>query len=76
MIWKGVRVLLNKRLADAIVVVVTIVWFINFLAPLFPGIEYQSDPTIHAVFMAVVGGTLALRRNGSDKSGGSNGSKG
>lgn len=67
--------LLNKRLADAIVVVVTIVWFINFLAPLFPGIEYKSDPTIHAVFMAVVGGTLALRRNGSDKSGGSNGSK-
>ena len=67
--------LLNKRLADVIVVVVTIVWFINFLAPLFPGIEYKSDPTIHAVFMAVVGGTLALRRNGSDKSGGSNGSK-
>ncbi len=68
--------LLNKRLADAIVVIVTIVWFINFLAPLFPGIEYKSDPTIHAVFMAVVGGTLALRRNGSDKSsGGSNGSK-
>lgn len=47
-------------LANAIVVVVTLVWAGNFLASVFlPG--YSSDSSLNFVFMTIVGGALALR---------------
>ena len=54
-------------LANAIVVVVTLVWAGNFLASVFlPG--YASDSSLNFVFMTIVGGALALR-GGSDGGG-------
>lgn len=50
-----------------VVIVVTGVWALNFLAGLVPQLHYSTDPTIHAVFMAIVGGAIAL---GKDKNGG------
>lgn len=56
--------MLNERLANVIIGVVTVVWAVNFGAGLVvPG--YKPDQTVHAVFMAIVGGTFALKgRNG------------
>lgn len=60
--------MLPKPLATAIVVVVTLVWAGNFIAPfLVPA--YRADPLIHTAFMAVVGAAFALSRrpkNGND----------
>jgi hypothetical protein len=47
-------------LANAIIVLVSLVWAGNFLASVFlPG--YEPDATINFVFMTIVGGALALR---------------
>lgn len=47
-------------LANAIIVLVSLVWAGNFLASVFlPG--YTPDATINFVFMTIVGGALALR---------------
>ena len=60
------------KLRAWIVVSVLFVWVMNFIASLIPVFQYASDPAIHAVFMAVVGGTIALgvkdKKNGDDKS--------
>lgn len=60
--------MLPKPLANAIVVVVTIVWALNFGAQ-FVIPTYKSDPLIHTAFMAVVGAAFALSRkdNGGGK---------
>lgn len=55
--------MISPRLRTTIVVVVTVVWAVNFGAGLIPGLGYETDPTIHAVFMAIVGGAIALGRN-------------
>lgn len=53
--------MIPKPLANAIVVLVSLVWAGNFFASVFvPG--YQPDSSINFVFMAVVGSALALRR--------------
>lgn len=50
-------------LANAIIVLVSLVWAGNFLASVFlPG--YEPDATINFVFMTIVGGALALRGSG------------
>jgi hypothetical protein len=51
-----------KPLANAIIGIVTVVWSANFIAQFVPGLGYHPDPAIHGVFMAVVGGALALSR--------------
>lgn len=58
--------MLPPALAHGIVVLVSLVWFANFLGPLvFP--EYVADPQLNVVFMSIVGGALALsRKRGSD----------
>lgn len=54
---------LPATLANAIIVLVSLVWAGNFLASAFlPG--YQPDPTLNFVFMTIVGGALALRSDG------------
>jgi hypothetical protein len=62
--------MLPRPLTSAIIILVSVIWTINFLAP-FVLETYKSDVTLNGVFMAIVGGALAL----SKKSGGSSGDK-
>lgn len=48
-------------LAHFVVVLVCLVWAVNFAAPFFLPV-YQSDPQLNLVFMSIVGGALALTR--------------
>lgn len=50
-----------RALASVIMTVVTLVWAVTITAPLWHP-TYVPPPAIHAVFMAIVGGALALRR--------------
>jgi len=59
--------MLSRPLASAIIVLVSLIWAINFLAQFFVP-EYRPDVTLNGVFMALVGGALALSRK--DNSGG------
>lgn len=59
--------MLNERVANAIIIVVTVVWAVNFGAR-FVVAEYEPSESINAIFMAIVGGVFALKgRNGGDK---------
>jgi hypothetical protein len=49
----------SERVRNIIIAVVTTVWAVNFAAGLFMP-DYDPDPTIHAVFMSIVGGLLAI----------------
>jgi hypothetical protein len=49
----------SERVRNIIIAVVTTVWAVNFAAGLIVP-EYDPDPTIHAVFMSIVGGLLAI----------------
>lgn len=64
--------MIDKRLANIIVAVVTLTWAANFVVQ-FIAKEYQPDPAFHAVFMAVVGGALALSRGNNNTKGGGDG---
>lgn len=64
--------MLPKPLASAIISIVTIIWAIDFAAQFFVP-EYQSSPTISGVFMAIVGGALALSRKGDGNNSNSSG---
>lgn len=60
----------SERVRNAIIAVVTTVWAVNFAAGLFSP-DYRPDPTIHAVFMSIVGGLLAIgARQESNRGGG------
>jgi hypothetical protein len=65
-------VVLPRPLASAIIVLVSLVWAANFVAQ-FLVADYHPDVTLNGVFMAVVGGALALSRK--DKDGGAGGGK-
>jgi hypothetical protein len=53
----------------AIIIVVTLVWAVNFAAQ-FVVADYSPDVAINGIFMAVVGGALALsRRDNKEKKG-------
>jgi len=50
----------TPRIANAVIVVVTIVWVCSFvLSVVVP--EYRADPQISVIFMGIVGGSLALK---------------
>ena len=57
--------MIDKRLANVVVAIVTLAWAVNFAAPFFVA-DYKPDPSVHAVFMAIIGGTLALSRGKND----------
>ncbi len=61
--------MIPKALANAVVVLVSLVWAGNFFASVFAH-DYQPDSAINFVFMTIVGGALALRRGPSDGTGG------
>lgn len=52
--------MLPKALANVVVVLVSVVWAVNFAAPLFVA-NYTADPQLNLVFMTIVGGALALK---------------
>lgn len=60
--------LLPRRLASAIITLVSIVWALNFALQFIPGINYHPDLSINGIFMGIVGGALALSRKGGDHS--------
>lgn len=53
--------MIPKPLATVIIVLVTVVWAVNFAAQ-FIVAEYKPDVAINGIFMAIVGGALALSR--------------
>lgn len=57
--------LLPRRLAAGVVVVVSVVWVVNFAAQFFLP-DYKPDMSINGIFSAVVGGALLLSRKGRD----------
>ena len=59
--------MLPRPLASAIIVLVSLIWALNFIAQFFIP-EYKPDVTLNGVFMCIVGGALALSRK--DNSGG------
>ncbi len=70
--------MIDPRLKNGIIIVVTSVWAVNFLAGLLIK-SYEPDQAINAIFMAIVGGLFALgARNENGKPGdkGSNPSSG
>ena len=60
---------ISPRLRNAIIIVVTAVWALNFGAGLVVD-DYEPDQAINGVFMGIVGGLFALAsrdRGGSDE---------
>lgn len=55
--------MISPRLTGAIVIVVTTVWVLSFVATIAVP-TYRADPEINVIFMGVVGGALALRKRG------------
>jgi hypothetical protein len=62
--------MIPRSLASAIIVLVSIVWAANFFIQ-FVITTYRPDVTLNGVFMAVVGGALALSRKDRGGGGGS-----
>lgn len=60
--------MIPRPLASGIIVLVSLVWAANFFLQ-FIVTTYHPDVTLNGVFMAIVGGALALSRN-SDNGGG------
>lgn len=52
--------MLNPRMANIVIGVVTGIWVTNFLAGVILE-SYEADQMINTIFMAIVGGALALR---------------
>lgn len=65
--------MIDSRLRNGIIILVSTVWAANFGAG-FLVEGYEPDQAINAVFMAIVGGLFALERrdksNGDDDKGG------
>lgn len=57
--------LLPRPVATAIVVAVTAIWASNFLLQ-FVVDGYEPDAAINAIFMAIMGGAIALSRGKGD----------
>ena len=60
--------MISPKLANWIAAAVTVVWVMNFGATIAVP-DYKPDPLIHAAFMFIVGGSLALKRDKDKKNG-------
>lgn len=61
--------MLNEKLANFIIGMVTLVWIVNFGA-VFVVEDYQPSESYNAIFLAIVGGVFALKNrtlNGDGK---------
>lgn len=65
--------MLEPKIKNGVIIVVTLVWSTNFVSGLFLK-GYEPDQTINAIFMAIVGGLFAL--GGKGNNGGSSGEGG
>jgi hypothetical protein len=61
--------MIPRPLASAIIVLVSVIWAANFVLQ-FIVPEYHPDVTINGIFMAIVGGALALSRKDGGGGGG------
>lgn len=61
--------MISPKLRNWVVGIVTGVWALNFAAGLVPELHYKPDQAINAVFMAIVGGMVALGAKGKNKDG-------
>jgi hypothetical protein len=59
---------ISRKTTTLVVALVSSVWAVNFLAGVVLP-NYEADQAINGIFMAIVGGTLALGRT-RDKDGG------
>lgn len=66
--------MLNERVANVIIVMITLVWAVNFGARFFV-VDYQPSESINAIFMAIVGGVFALKGRTGGAGGGDDGGK-
>lgn len=64
--------MIPKPVATAIIIIVTLVWAVNFAAQ-FVIEDYSPDVAINGIFMALVGGALALSRRENKPDSGSPG---
>jgi RsiW-degrading membrane proteinase PrsW (M82 family) len=55
----------DPRLANVVIAVVMAVWVINFAAQFWVQ-DYHPEPTIHAIFTAIVGGAFALKKKNNN----------
>jgi hypothetical protein len=65
---------ISPKLANLVIVIVTCVWVVSFGVSLFSA-TYKPDPQINVIFMAVVGGAMALKAKRDIDSKGEGGSK-
>lgn len=54
--------MISPKLRNWIAGCVCVIWAMNFIAALIPQLNYKADPTVHVVFMGIVGGAFALSR--------------
>ena len=52
--------MIDPKLKNWIIIVVTSVWALNFLVGLVPQLSTRRDPLLNGIFMAIVGGLFAL----------------
>lgn len=57
---------IDPRLANVVIVIVTAVWVTSFAVSLF-STNYHLDPQINGIFMAIVGGAMALKATRKEK---------
>lgn len=55
--------MIPRPVANAIIVVITVIWAANFTLQFFVA-DYQPDSYINTIFLGIVGGALALSRRG------------
>ena len=53
--------MLSQRMTAIVITVVTVIWAANFMAGVIMK-TYEADQMINTIFMAIVGGAIALRR--------------
>jgi hypothetical protein len=56
---------LSDRVVNLVISLVCLVWGVNFFARFIPSLNYTPSESINAIFMAIVGGLIALKRNGN-----------
>lgn len=59
--------MIDPKLKNWIISIVTAVWALNFLVGIVPWFNYKTDQAYNAIFMAIVGGLFALSATKSDK---------
>jgi hypothetical protein len=63
---------IDPKLKNWIISIVTGVWALNFLVGIVPWFHYKPDQAINAIFMAIVGGLFALQARKPDDRDGNN----